>query len=278
VAGDQTMGSGGHGARTPLQLPPLRYWLALVLLAVEVALIEKPARVTSGGVSALALPLAHWLGWRVGTLSLLLKAAILLIVLRWGGRRVALWTAVGAFFSSALIWLLEQLPWQPQWSPWLAAPVLLICADAAMALLWNAGYSTGGYAAISQVLFLRRGVPVGLSMLLLNSVGLGFVYLAFGLRSGTLSVVVSLLHGPGAALWLRVWARLLPPVGGGAGSAATRKPRAEAAALGGVGAPPAAKRGRGGRRRDSRRRARFPVAGGRGPCAAQKTEPSPDHQ
>jgi uncharacterized membrane-anchored protein YitT (DUF2179 family) len=224
VTGAKEMGSEARGADTRLQLPPLRYWVALVLLAVEVALIEKPARITSGGVSALALPLAHWLGWRVGTLSLLLKAAILVFVLRWGGRRVALWTAVGAFVSSALIWLLEQLPWQPQWSPWIAAPVLLICADAAMALLWNAGYSTGGYAAISQVLLLRRGVPVGLSMFFLNGIGLAFIYLAFGLWSGTFSVVVSLLHGPGAALWLRIWARLLPPVGAGEGAAQKTEP------------------------------------------------------
>jgi uncharacterized membrane-anchored protein YitT (DUF2179 family) len=214
------MSSDVHAAGKTLQLPPLRYWVALMLLAMEVALIEKPARITSGGISALALPLSYWLVLRVGTLTLILKSLVLLIVLRWGGRQVALWTAVGTFVSSAIIWLLEQLPWQPQWSPWVAAPVLLICADASMALLWNAGYSTGGYAAISQVLWLRRRVPVGLSMSVLNFIGLGFIYLAFGLWSGTFSVIVSLLHGPGAGLWFRIWGRLLPPVGAAAAAGA----------------------------------------------------------
>lgn len=203
-----------RGWVTDLRWPPLRYWVALVLLSVEVVFLEKASSITAGGIAGLSLPIAHWLSVPVALVILAIKCLILLVVLRWGGRNLALWTAVASVFSSALMWLLELVPWQPQWTPWTAMPVLLLTSGSSISLLWNAGYSSGGYAALAQLLRVKQGVPVSATMFTLNLLGLCLMYLAFGVLSGTLSVIMCLLHGPLSGVWLRIWGRLLPPVPG----------------------------------------------------------------
>jgi uncharacterized membrane-anchored protein YitT (DUF2179 family) len=193
-----------------MMAPPARWWIGVVLLAANVAFLEKPSHVSSGGVSALALPVSAWSGLRVGTITIALKLLCLLVVALWGGRRVAFWTGAGAILSGALTWLFELVPFSPSISPWIAAPLLLVSADVAMAMLWSAGYSTGGYAAVSQVLKARRRVPIALSMFLLNAFGVVAMFAAFGASAGALTIAISLVHGPSAALWLRLLERHFP--------------------------------------------------------------------
>lgn len=196
-------------ARLAPHLPPLRYWVGCVTMALEVALLEKAASISGGGVSGLAIAIAHWLPWPVGAIILIIKLSLLGLAFWHGGGKLTAWTGVAVLVSAGCTWLFELVRLPFQWPPLVAFVLVLLVSYGPPTLIMHGGYSGGGYATLAQVLFERRRVPVGLTFLLCNAITLTALYLAFGAVSSALSMVATLLSGPLSQAWWWLWCRWL---------------------------------------------------------------------
>lgn len=204
-------------------VPPLRFWVGCLLMAAEIALVEKPSTITAGGVSGLAVALAHWLPLDVGPITLAVKFSFLTLAYWHGGRQLALWTGVAILVSGGATWLLELVPLSFQWPPLLACAVVFVFAYSGPVLIVHGGYSGGGFVALAQVLHDRWSVPYGVTIFATNALTLTMIYVAYGSTAGLLSLVATLASGPVAQVWWYVWRRTLgapAPTAGSAGTAA----------------------------------------------------------
>jgi uncharacterized membrane-anchored protein YitT (DUF2179 family) len=191
------------------ELPPARYWIAILLQAVEIRFLEKASAVSSGGLTGISIGLAHLLGVPVGAVTLVARAAILLVVWRSIGQRAALGSLLAGFASSACLWACELVPFHPL-PMVLAFPLILVLSYLPSSLLLSIGYSFGGFSAVAQVLERLR-IPVGVTIFGMNGLSLLLMTIAYGRVSGLLSLVATLLGGLGSQLWLNLFRRYPPP-------------------------------------------------------------------
>ncbi len=193
-----------------LRLPPLRFWISSLCLAMELRFLEKASSISSGGASGVSLALYHWTGLPLGLWTFVVKILILVLVWRVQGNRQLLWTVVSATMSSILIYLAELVPFHPL--PLLVAfPMILLFSYLPSALLLSCGYSSGGFSSIALILE-KKGVPTALTFSALNAISLVLMFLAYGKISGALSLAAMLFAGASNWIWLTLFRRYLPQI------------------------------------------------------------------
>ncbi|WP_370639131.1 YitT family protein [Cohnella sp. REN36] len=134
-----------------------------------------PEQLISGGLSGVAMLIGYATGWNIGILYLVLNIPVLMWGWRELGRRFIVYSIVSVAAASAFMQL---IPIQALTDERLLAAVfggVLIGMGTAAALRF--GGSSGGFDIIASIISLRRDLPVGLLIFVLN----GSVVIALGL-------------------------------------------------------------------------------------------------
>lgn len=188
-------------------IPPLRFFIGSVLYAVMVIYIENASHISAGGVSALSISIARLAHLPVGLMNLAIKFAIFALIGVLSGRRTAVWTMVSAVLSALCMAVFEHYPLPFVWPQWLAFLVIVTVAYLPVGLMLSKGYSTGGFTAVAQALWQRRGIPIWVTMTAMNGVAIIAMGVTFGKLSGILTLVATLWGGFSIQLWTR-WTSL----------------------------------------------------------------------
>jgi uncharacterized membrane-anchored protein YitT (DUF2179 family) len=195
-------------------LPPARYFVGAVLLAVVVVDLEKASHISSGGVGGLSIALSQVFGISVGLANMLIKGVIFAVVFWGGGLHLGVWTIISTLISGVCMWMLESMPLPFVWNPWLAFVCIMMFSAAPMGLMLSKGYSTGGFSSIAQVLWTKKKVPLWMTILVLNAASIVSMYISYGVLAGMLTLVATLWSGFSTELWTRWFSRLLGGVEG----------------------------------------------------------------
>ncbi len=169
--------------------------------------IENASHISAGGVSALSIGIAYLSHLPVGIMNLAIKLAIFALIAAVSGRRTAVWTMVSAVLSALCMGVFAHYPLPFVWPKWLAFLVIVTVAYLPVGLIMSKGYSTGGFSAIAQAFWQRRGIPLWVTMTLMNGVAILVMGVAFGKISGILTLIATLWGGVSIQLWTR-WASL----------------------------------------------------------------------
>ena len=165
--------------------------------------IENASHISAGGVSALSIGIAYLSHLPVGLMNLAIKLAIFALIAAVSGRRTAAWTMVSAVLSALCMGVFAHYPLPFVWPKWLAFLVIVTVAYLPVGLIMSKGYSTGGFSAIAQAFWQRRGIPLWVTMTLMNGVAILVMGVAFGKLSGILTLIATLWGGFSIQLWTR---------------------------------------------------------------------------
>jgi uncharacterized membrane-anchored protein YitT (DUF2179 family) len=190
-------------------LPPVRYFVGAMLLAVVVVYLEKASHISSGGVGGLSIALSQVFGISVGIANMLIKGVIFAVVFWGGGMHMGVWTIISTLISGVCMWLLEMMPLPFVWNPWIAFVCIMLFSASPMGLMLSKGYSTGGFSSIAQVLWTTKKVPLWMTILVLNSSSIVSMYISYGALAGMLTLFATLWSGFSTELWTRWFARWL---------------------------------------------------------------------
>ena len=171
--------------------------------------LENAAHISAGGVSALSISLAHLVRLPVGVVNLAIKFGIFALMGALSGRRAALWTMASAVLSGLCMLVLQHYPLPFVWPQWLAFLVIVTVAYLPIGLIMSKGYSTGGFSAVAQALWQRKGVPLWLTMTAMNGVAIASMAITYGKLSGVLTLIATLWGGFSIQLWTRWTSRWL---------------------------------------------------------------------
>lgn len=189
-------------ARHPL--PPIRFYVGIVLYAMMVVYLEKAAHISSGGVSGLSISAAHFLHVGVWLTNAGIKFLIFASIGLFAGRRTALWTMVAAVLSALCMALFEIIPLPFVWPTWLAFVLIVTVSYFPIGLMLSKGYSTGGFTAIAQAVSDRFRIPLWATITALNTFSILAMGVAFGKVSGVLTLVATAWGGFSIHLWTRI--------------------------------------------------------------------------
>lgn len=179
-----------------------------LLLAFAVCGLIVPNRFLSGGSTGIVLILRHWLPFPFSVISILVNGMLFLAGLAFLGRRFAMTSLCSTLVYPALLAVLERLPVQMfAGRPWVAAAVGGILCGAGIGMVIRAGGSTGGMDIPPCILQKLKGIPVGTSMLVLDTLiflaqlvwngaeGIWYSILMIFLTSFMVNQVVKVRHG-----------------------------------------------------------------------------------
>ncbi|KPV42313.1 YitT family protein [Alicyclobacillus ferrooxydans] len=178
-------------------------------MAAVSVLIERDSHISSGGVSGLSIGIADYLHLSAGIVNLSVKLGIFGFIFILGGKSTGFWTVVAAGITGIAMWVFEQLPLDLDLPKWIAFVTILLFAKLPIGLLVSKGYSTGGFTAIGQILQARTGIPLRISLLILNLMPALAMLTAHGLLSGALTATIALSSGVATEAWTNLTRRVL---------------------------------------------------------------------
>lgn len=175
-----------------------------VLIAIGAALVGAaadlffiPNRLVSGGLVGIATILYHTLGLPVGLITLVMNIPLLVAAAIWGGgiKRVTR-TLFAIGVMSATIDLLQ--PYLPVVTkdPLLYAVFGGMMDGLGIGLVFRAGGTTGGVDIIANLLNRWRGVRLGTTILIANTIILGAAAVLFGIEPALYALLVTIVSSP----------------------------------------------------------------------------------
>ena len=168
--------------------------IGAALLAINIDLFLVPNKIVSGGATGIATILTIQFGWPTGVIVLLINIPLFILGIRFGGgRRFAIRTVYATVLMSVLT---------DAFVPWVAAippitqPLLFtlyggLLDGIGMGLVFRGQGTTGGTDVVAQLLNRLRGVPLGQTILVVNSAILILAVIAFGLEPAMYALILT---------------------------------------------------------------------------------------
>jgi uncharacterized membrane-anchored protein YitT (DUF2179 family) len=176
--------------------------LGAIMQALAMALILIPGKLSSGGISGLSQVINHFTGWPIGVMILI--GNIPLFILGWrflGGRRFlgnTIWAvALYSVLVDVLVRILTPLPIQDLFLITVFGGVI---NGIGMGLVFRGQGTSGGTDILARLLGQWRGIPLGQSYLLTDTLVVLASGVAFGPTLALYAVVALYVSGTTAEL------------------------------------------------------------------------------
>ena len=168
--------------------------IGAALLAVNIDLFLVPNKIVSGGATGIATILHIQFGLPTGVIVLLINIPLFLLGIRFGGgRRFAIRTVYATVMMSVLTDAF--VPWIASIPP-ITQPLLFtlyggLLDGIGMGLVFRGQGTTGGTDVVAQLLNRLRGVPLGQTILVVNSAILILAVIVFGLEPAMYALILT---------------------------------------------------------------------------------------
>lgn len=164
------------------------------LLAINIDLFLVPNKIVSGGATGIATILTIQFGLPTGVIVLLINIPLFVLGIRFGGgRRFAIRTVYATVLMSVLTDAF--VPWIASIPP-ITQPLLFtlyggLLDGIGMGLVFRGQGTTGGTDVVAQLLNRLRGVPLGQTILVVNSAILILAVMVFGLEPAMYALILT---------------------------------------------------------------------------------------
>lgn len=164
------------------------------LLAINIDLFLVPNKIVSGGATGIATILTIQFGLPTGVIVLLINIPLFVLGIRFGGgRRFAIRTVYATILMSVLTDAF--VPWIASIPP-ITQPLLFtlyggLLDGIGMGLVFRGQGTTGGTDVVAQLLNRLRGVPLGQTILVVNSAILILAVMVFGLEPAMYALILT---------------------------------------------------------------------------------------
>jgi uncharacterized membrane-anchored protein YitT (DUF2179 family) len=168
--------------------------IGAALLAVNIDLFLIPNKIVSGGATGIATVLHIQFGLPTGVIVLIINIPLLVLGFRYaGGIRFAIRTTYATVLMSVLTDLF--VPWIATIPP-ITQPLLFtlyggLLDGIGMGLVFRGQGTTGGTDVVARLLNRLRGVPLGQTILVVNSAVLILAVIAFGLEPAMYALILT---------------------------------------------------------------------------------------
>jgi len=168
--------------------------IGAALLAINIDLFLVPNKIVSGGATGIATILHIQLGLPTGIVVLIINIPLFILGIRYaGGRRFAIRTVYATVLMSVLTDAF--VPWIASIPP-ITQPLLFtlyggLLDGIGMGLVFRGQGTTGGTDVVAQLLNRLRGVPLGQTILVVNSAILILAVIEFGLEPAMYALILT---------------------------------------------------------------------------------------
>ena len=168
--------------------------IGAALLAINIDLFLVPNKIVSGGATGIATILHIQFGLPTGVVVLLINIPLFIVGIRYaGGTRFAIRTIYATVLMSVLTDAF--VPWIATIPP-ITQPLLFtlyggLLDGIGMGLVFRGQGTTGGTDVVARVLNRRRGVPLGQTILVVNSAILILAVIVFGLEPAMYALILT---------------------------------------------------------------------------------------
>jgi uncharacterized membrane-anchored protein YitT (DUF2179 family) len=168
--------------------------IGAALLAINIDLFLIPNKIVSGGATGIATVLHIQFGLPTGVIVLLINLPLFVLGFRYaGGMRFAIRTVYATVLMSVLTDLF--VPWIAT-IPSITQPLLFtlyggLLDGIGVGLVFRGQGTTGGTDVVARLLNRRRGVPLGQTILVVNSAVLILAVMAFGLEPAMYALILT---------------------------------------------------------------------------------------
>lgn len=168
--------------------------IGAALLAVTIDLFLIPNKIVAGGATGIATVMHIQFGLPTGVIVLIINIPLLVLGFRYaGGMRFAIRTMYATVLMSVLTDLF--VPWIATIPP-ITQPLLFtlyggLLDGIGMGLVFRGQGTTGGTDVVAQLFNRRRGVPLGQTILVVNSAVLILAVIAFGLEPAMYALILT---------------------------------------------------------------------------------------
>ncbi len=168
--------------------------IGAALLAINIDLFLVPNKIVSGGATGIATILHIQFGLPTGIVVLLINIPLFIVGIRYaGGTRFAIRTVYATVLMSVLTDAF--VPWIATIPP-ITQPLLFtlyggLLDGIGMGLVFRGQGTTGGTDVVARVLNRRRGVPLGQTILVVNSAILILAVIVFGLEPAMYALILT---------------------------------------------------------------------------------------
>ena len=190
-------GRGATMERAKPRMQTIREWLLITLgivcLTVGVYFFKFPNNFSTGGVSGLAVILAHYIPEMTpGTFVTVINVALLLLGFAVFGRSFGVRTTYASLLFSGLTWLLERVI--PMQGPMTTQPLMELIFAVALpavgsAILFNLDASSGGTDIVAMVLKKYTRLNIGRALMCSDCIITVMACVAFGMETGLFSIL-----------------------------------------------------------------------------------------
>lgn len=141
-------------------------------IAFSVCAFVVPNNFMLGGSNGIALALQHWLPLSLSAWSAIINGALFLLGLICMGRKFAATTLLSTVLFPILMAILEQFPLRTLFTedPLTCAIFASVCAGLGIGVVVRVGGSTGGMDIPPCILQKYKGIPVGMSLAVFDTV------------------------------------------------------------------------------------------------------------
>lgn len=167
--------------------------LGIVCLTAGVYFFKFPNNFSTGGVSGLAVILAHYIpGMTPGTFVTVINVLLLLLGFAVFGRSFGVRTTYASLLFSGLTWLLERV--LPMSAPMTSQPLLELIFAVSLpavgsAILFNLDASSGGTDIVAMVLKKYTNLNIGRALMCSDCIITVMACVAFGMETGLFSIL-----------------------------------------------------------------------------------------
>lgn len=168
--------------------------IGAALLALNIDLFLVPNRIVSGGATGIATILYYVLGAPVGTVVLIINIPLFVAGVKWGG---GMRFAVRTIYATVLMGVLADVfvPFVKQ-IPSITEPLLFVLYGGlldgiGMGLVFRGQGTTGGTDIVARLMYHWKGVPLGTTILVVNSVVLIAAAAYFGLQAALYALILT---------------------------------------------------------------------------------------
>ena len=164
------------------------------LLALNIALLLVPNKIVSGGATGLATLFYYTLGTPVGTTVLIINIPLFIAGVKWGGgKRFAVRTIYATVVMSVLADILT--PWAATVPP-IHEPLLFVLYGGlldgiGMGLVFRGQGTTGGTDIVARLMYHWKAIPLGTTILVVNSIVLIGAAVVFGLEAALYALILT---------------------------------------------------------------------------------------
>jgi len=155
--------------------------LGSLLVAISIALLLVPAKISNGGVSGIAMVMHHLLNLPTGMIMLAFNIPLFLIGIKHLGRRFGVKTILGILISALITDFLAETLKVPAITtePILATFFGGLLLGAGLGLIFKAGGSTGGSDIVGSIIAKYSDISTGQAIMLIDVfiiMGAGFAF------------------------------------------------------------------------------------------------------